>query len=90
MLPSVLALLSAFAYGAADFLGGLATHRSNATAVVIASQAAGLILLAAIVLVLPGSLPHARDLAWGGRTGRRCRQTESWSVRPGGGRSGMS
>jgi uncharacterized membrane protein len=49
MLPSVLALLSAFAYGAADFLGGLATHRSNATAVVIASQAAGLILLAATV-----------------------------------------
>ena len=43
MLPSVLALLSAFAYGAADFLGGLATHRSNATAVVIVSQAAGLI-----------------------------------------------
>jgi len=36
MLPSVLALLSAVAYGAADFLGGLATHRSNATAVVIA------------------------------------------------------
>jgi uncharacterized membrane protein len=69
MLPSVLALLSAVAYGAADFLGGLATHRSNATAVVIASQAAGLILLAAIVLVLPGSLPHARDLAWGGIAG---------------------
>jgi hypothetical protein len=64
MLPSVLALLSAFAYGAADFLGGLATHRSNATAVVIASQAAGLILLAAIVLVLSGSLlMHA---AWHG------------------------
>ena len=69
MLPSVLALLSAFAYGAADFLGGLATHRSNATAVVIVSQAAGLTLLAAVTLFLPGSLPHAPDLAWGGIAG---------------------
>jgi uncharacterized membrane protein len=69
MLPSVLALLSAFAYGAADFLGGLATHRSNTTAVVIVSQAAGLALLAAVILFLPGSLPQARDLAWGGIAG---------------------
>jgi len=69
MLPSVLALLSAFAYGAADFLGGLATHRSNATAVVIVSQAAGLALLAAVIFFLPGSLPQARDLAWGGIAG---------------------
>jgi uncharacterized membrane protein len=70
MLPSVIALLSAFAYGAADFLGGLATHRSNTMAVVIVSQAAGLALLAAVLLFLPGgSLPHARDLAWGGIAG---------------------
>jgi uncharacterized membrane protein len=69
MLPPVLALLSAFAYGAADFLGGLATHRSNTTAVVIVSQAAGLALLAAVILFLPGSLPHARDLAWGSTAG---------------------
>lgn len=69
MLPSVLALLSAFAYGAADFLGGLATRRSNTTAVVIVSQAAGLALLAAVILFLPGSLPQARDLAWGSIAG---------------------
>ena len=69
MLPSVIALLSAVAYGAADFLGGLATHRSNTMAVVIVSQAAGLALLAAVILFLPGSLPHARDLAWGGIAG---------------------
>jgi uncharacterized membrane protein len=69
MLPSVIALLSAFAYGAADFLGGLATHRSNTVAVVIVSQAAGLALLTVVILFLPGSLPAARDLAWGGVAG---------------------
>jgi uncharacterized membrane protein len=69
MLPSVIALLSAFAYGAADFLGGLATHRANTIAVVIVSQAAGLALLAAVIIFLPGSLPHARDMAWGATAG---------------------
>jgi uncharacterized membrane protein len=69
MLPPVIALLSAFAYGAADFLGGLATHRSNTVAVVIVSQAAGLALLAVAILFLPGSAPAARDLAWGGIAG---------------------
>src|SRR4051812_17339175 len=69
MLPPVIALLSAFAYGAADFLGGLATHRSNTTAVVIVSQATGLALLALVILFLPGSLPGLRDLAWGGIAG---------------------
>ena len=69
MLPSFIALLSAFAYGAADFLGGLATHRSTTMAVVIVSQAAGLALLTAVLLFLPGSLPAARDLAWGAIAG---------------------
>jgi uncharacterized membrane protein len=69
MLPSVIALLSAFAYGAADFLGGLATHRSNTMAVVIVSQAAGLALLMVVLLFLPGSPPAARDLAWGAIAG---------------------
>ncbi|HEU4926843.1 MAG TPA: DMT family transporter [Vicinamibacterales bacterium] len=69
MVPPVLALLSAFAYGAADFLGGLATHRSNTMAVVIVSQAAGLALLMAVLLFLPGSPPAARDLAWGAIAG---------------------
>ena len=69
MLPSVIALLSAFAYGAADFLGGLATHRSNTMAVVIVSQAVGLALLMVVLPFLPGSSPAARDLAWGAIAG---------------------
>src|SRR5687767_14430674 len=69
MLPSLLALFSAFAYGAADFLGRLATQRSNTIAVVFVSQAAGLVLLAATILFLPGSLPQVSDLIWGGVAG---------------------
>jgi uncharacterized membrane protein len=69
MLPSSIALLSAFAYGAADFLGGLATHRSNTVAVVIVSQAVGLALLTVVILFLPGSGPAARDLVWGAVAG---------------------
>ena len=69
MLPPLIALLSAFAYGAADFLGGLATHRSNTMAVVIVSQAAGLALLMVVLLFLPGSPPAGRDLAWGALAG---------------------
>ena len=65
MLPSFIALLSAAAYGAADFLGGIATQRSNTLAVVIISQAAGLALLAMVIAFLPGSYPDARDIAWG-------------------------
>ena len=69
MLPSVIALLSACAYGAADFLGGLATQRSNTVAVVIVSQAVGLALLTVVILFLPGSPPAGRDLAWGAVAG---------------------
>jgi drug/metabolite transporter (DMT)-like permease len=69
MLPSIIALLSAIAYGAADFLGGIATHRSTTIAVVVVSQAAGLALLAGAILFLPGSLPGPADLAWGAVAG---------------------
>jgi uncharacterized membrane protein len=65
MVPSLIALLSAFAYGAADFLGGIASHRANALAVVIVSQAAGLILLAAFLILVSRSLPDRTDLMWG-------------------------
>ena len=52
-------------YGAADFLGGLATRRSSAYAVVVWSQAVGLVVLAAAVAVLQQSPPGAADLGWG-------------------------
>src|SRR5262249_49326197 len=47
----ILALAAAIAYGTADFLGGLATRRSTAQFVVLASQLAGLAVLAPVVLL---------------------------------------
>lgn len=65
----ILALASAVAYGAADFLGGFAARRASALAVVVTSQAAGLVVLLAMLPVLPDSSPSAGDLAWGAAAG---------------------
>ena len=64
----LLALGSAVVYGMADFLGGLATRRATAFAVVALSQTAGLLSL---VFLLPwvGGAPVAADLLWGGAAG---------------------
>jgi drug/metabolite transporter (DMT)-like permease len=58
------ALACALVYGAADFLGGIATRRVAAVAVAVWSQAVG---LAVLVLALPflGGSPHPSDLLWG-------------------------
>ena len=61
----LLALLSAAAYGTADFLGGLASRGASTAAVVFVSQAAGLVVLAGLLPVLPAAAPTARDLWWG-------------------------
>lgn len=61
----VLGLAAAIVYGASDFLGGLATRRSGAYAVVVWSQFAGLLILAAAVLLTGETLPPTRDLVWG-------------------------
>ena len=61
----LLAVLSSLVLGAADFAGGLAAKRMRTVAVVIWSNAAG--LLVALVgggLVVPGT-PRAADLGWG-------------------------
>lgn len=63
-----LSLAAALVYGAADFCGGLATRRSSAFAVVVWSQAAGLLILVPALLVIPG-VPGPGDLAWGAACG---------------------
>jgi drug/metabolite transporter (DMT)-like permease len=63
-----LALASAALYGAADFLGGLASRRTSTIAVVIVSQAAGLLPLALLLVVLPGA-PTGSDVLWGAVAG---------------------
>src|SRR5687768_6120142 len=61
----VLGLASAFLYGAGDFLGGLASRRSTAYAVVVWSQFVGLIVLLGAVVVVGEPLPRLSDFGWG-------------------------
>ena len=65
----LLALSSAALYGAADFLGGLASRRANTLAIVVTSQGCGLTLLVLSLPLLPEATPAARDLVWGGAAG---------------------
>jgi uncharacterized membrane protein len=65
MFPAILALTSAATFGAADFLGGLATRRGGTVAVVIISQTAGLVLVAMCLPLLPPATPVWRDALWG-------------------------
>ena len=59
------ALVSAALYGAADFLGGLASRRMKTAAVVATSQASGLLVLLAVTLLLPPADPTLVDVGWG-------------------------
>jgi uncharacterized membrane protein len=68
-LPPVLALLSATTFGAADFLGGLATRRAGIAAVVVISQAAGLFVVLLAIPFLPAAAAAPRDLLWGAAAG---------------------
>jgi drug/metabolite transporter (DMT)-like permease len=64
----LLALGCAVVYGAADFLGGLATRRTSVFGVVALSQVAGLVALAALLPWLGGPV-HGSDLGWGALAG---------------------
>src|SRR4030095_11951379 len=61
----LLALASALMYGAADFTGGLATRRAATIPVVVCSQFSGMVLLALLLPILPGSFPSPADLLCG-------------------------
>ncbi|GAA3169497.1 DMT family transporter [Blastococcus jejuensis] len=64
----LLALGCAVVYGAADFLGGLATRRTSVFGVVALSQVSGLVALVALLPWLGGSVGGA-DLGWGALAG---------------------
>jgi drug/metabolite transporter (DMT)-like permease len=64
----VLALASAVVYGAADFLGGLASRKTSVFGVVALSQVVGLVALLALLPWLGGPV-GASDLAWGATAG---------------------
>jgi len=65
----LLSIGSAVLYGAADFTGGLTTRRASTIPVVLLSQAAGLVLLALILPLLPHASPSRSDLLWGAAAG---------------------
>jgi len=68
-MAPVLALLSAVAYGAAHFLGGMAARKATAVAAVVVSQTAGLILLLLALPLLPDTIVTTADMAWGAVAG---------------------
>jgi uncharacterized membrane protein len=68
-MASLLALLSAVLYGAADFLGGIATRRATMLAAVFVTQAAGLVLILVLLPLLPDATVTPADLAYGALAG---------------------
>lgn len=69
MQPLLLALASALFYGSADFIGGLVSRRVAAIPVVLISQAAGLLLVAVLLPLLPDAAPTPTDFWWGAAAG---------------------
>ncbi len=59
MVPLTLALAASVAWGASDFLGGLATRRLPLIAVLFGAQLVGLVLAATVWLLAGGGVPKA-------------------------------
>jgi len=69
IVPIVLGLASALAWGAADFTGGLASRRTNVYGVVIVAEAVGMVLVAATAFVTGEPIPPLQTWLWGGASG---------------------
>jgi drug/metabolite transporter (DMT)-like permease len=69
MLAVLLGLASSASWGLADFLGGVASRRAPALAVVAFSQAVGLLLALALLVVLRPDVPAPGDLLLGALAG---------------------
>lgn len=69
MTALLASLASAALYGAADFLGGLASRRANTIAIVVLSQLAGLGALLLMLPFLPAAAPTRGDVMWGAAAG---------------------
>lgn len=62
-------ILTAATWGAGDFSGGMAARKQPVFVVVLLSQALGLVIVAAIALLLREPLPSLADALWGGAAG---------------------
>ncbi len=65
----LLALLSAVAWGVADFSAGLGSRGLDAPRVTVATQTLGLVMAGVAVLLFPGVGPRASALEWGALSG---------------------
>jgi uncharacterized membrane protein len=65
VMASLYALLAALVYGAADFLGGIATRRATMIGAVLTTQGAGLLFLLAVTPLLPDATVSRHDLEFG-------------------------
>lgn len=68
-MSSFLALLAAVTYGAADFLGGIATRRATMLGAVLVTQGSGLVFLLVVTPLLPDAQVGRRDLMFGALAG---------------------
>jgi drug/metabolite transporter (DMT)-like permease len=69
VLAVVLGLSSSLSWGVADFLGGWASRRAAAIAVVLLSQGAGLALMLLIAAAIRSGPPPASDMLFGAAAG---------------------
>lgn len=63
-MGAVLALISAIAWGVADYIGGIASRKAGATPVLVAAYPAGAVILSVFVFLVPGEF-STRALVWG-------------------------
>lgn len=64
-MVTILALLAAGLYGAADFLGGAASRRATAISLLAVNTPVGVAIMIVIALVAGGPRPTGGSLAWG-------------------------
>lgn len=69
MLPIILGLFAALAWGAADFNGGIASKRSNPYGVVAVAHTISLGVLLILVLITGEAIPPWQDWLWAGLAG---------------------
>jgi drug/metabolite transporter (DMT)-like permease len=72
MLTVGLGLLSAFGYGSADFLAGMAARRASVIEITLLVYAVGVVTMLAILPFLHDGTPSLGALAWGAVSGSGC------------------
>lgn len=65
----VLGILAALAYGASDFVAGLASRRIGAAQVTLVVMFVGIVVAAIAIALFPGNGPTAHALIWGAVSG---------------------